>query len=156
MGLQKVLERGMRLTLQESGDELEAYVRDRGMDDETAAHLRQTLVAIPGLLVAVDGALYDGDAPRWARALFLFVVRYLLTDEDFLPARDDRPLVGLLDDGYLLHRAVQELREHVAGVELRSVDGGAELLARVLPDEVVRLLEDRLTQARREVEALVS
>ena len=52
-------------------------------------------------------------------------------------------MLGLLDDAYLLHRAAQELRHHMEAVYMRSVDGGVELLSRVLPADVTRQLDEK-------------
>lgn len=148
MALHRLLERGMRETLAEAPGELAALVKTRALPEETAEHLRQTLEALPGLLLALDGALYSDSAPPHARTTFNAVVRYLLLEEDLIPTRGDEDvLVSLLDDVYLLHRAAQELRNHVAGVDFRSIDGGVDLLAHVLPAEIVRLLDDRLAEA---------
>ena len=87
--------------------------------------------------------------PAHARATFSSVVRYLLLEDDLVPSRDDRLLVGMLDDVYLLHRAAQELREHIAGVDFRSIDGGADLIAKVLPSDVIALLDDHLDSVRK-------
>lgn len=144
MALHGLLERGLREAIATSEGELEAYVAERDLEVETAAHLRQALEALPGLLVALDGAIYSPGVPDHARATFSHVVRYLLLEDDLVPSRDDRVLVGMLDDVYLLHRAAQELREHIAGVDFRSIDGGADLLARVLPSDVVAVLDDHL------------
>lgn len=144
MALNGLLERGLREAIAESDGELEAYVAERELEAETADHLRQTLQAMPGLLRALDGAIYSEGVPPHARATFSHVVRYLLLEDDLVPSRDDRLLVGMLDDVYLLHRAAQELREHIEGVDFRSIDGGTDLLARVLPSDVVSVLDDHL------------
>ncbi|MAQ16515.1 MAG: hypothetical protein CMN30_17190 [Sandaracinus sp.] len=144
MSLHALLERGIRGALAEQEGQLEAYVAERELEPETVVHLRQALEALPGLLVALDGAIYSPEVPVHARDTFSQVVRYLLLEDDLVPSRDDRVLVGMLDDVYLLHRAAQELRAHIAGVDFRSIDGGAALLAHVLPSEVVTLLDDHL------------
>jgi len=145
-----LLERGLREAIAESNGELESYVAERELEAETAEHLRQALQALPGLLVALDGAIYSEGVPAHARATFSHVVRYLLLEDDLVPSRDDRLLVGMLDDVYLLHRAAQELREHIEGVDFRSIDGGTDLLARVLPNDVVAVLDDHLRSVQRQ------
>lgn len=147
MALHKLLDRGVRALLDEHRGELEAFVVDRGLDVETAVHLQHALEAMPGLLLALDGALYHGEAPPAARTLFNSVLRYLLLEDDAVPAREGRALVGHLDDLYLLHRAAQTLRAHVADLDFRSIDGGAQLLAQVLPPQIVSDLDDVLTRA---------
>jgi hypothetical protein len=144
MSLHTLLERGIRQAVGEASGELEAYLEERNLDPETAEHLRQAIQALPGLLVALDGAIYSPSVPAHARDTFSHVVRYLLLEDDLVPTRDDRVLVGMLDDVYLLHRAAQELREHIDGVDFRSIDGGTDLLARVLPGDVVAVLDDHL------------
>ena len=150
MALNGLLERGLREAIAESSGELEAYVAERSLEPETAEHLRQALQALPGLLVALDGAIYSEGVPHHARATFSHVVRYLLLEDDLVPSRDDRLLVGMLDDVYLLHRAAQELRAHIDGVDFRSIDGGTDLLARVLPSDVVSVLDDHLRSVQRQ------
>ena len=53
MALHKLLDRGVRALLEEHGGELEALVLARGLDIETAVHLRHALEAMPGLLLAL-------------------------------------------------------------------------------------------------------
>ena len=149
MSLHALLERGIREALAEGQGELEAYVAERNGEPGTVPHLRQALEALPGLLNALDGAIYSPEVPAHARDTFSHVVRYLLLEDDLVPSRDDRLLVGMLDDAYLLHRAAQELREHIAGVDFRSIDGGAALLAGVLPPDVVAVLDDHLASVTR-------
>ena len=149
MALHHVLQRGIDALLEETREPLDEWVTSRGMEPEVAEHLRQAMEAMPGLLTAIDGALYASDAPVHARRLFNTAVRYLLLEEDLVPAREDdtdpaRAVVGFLDDLYLLHRTAQELREHIQSVDFRSVDGGVELLASVLAPDVVRALDDHL------------
>ena len=148
MSLHALLERGLRDAIAESAGELEAYVAEKGLEADAAAHLRQAIETLPGLLLALDGAIYSPGVPSHARDTFSHVVRYLLLEEDLVPSRDEKVLVGLLDDVYLLHRAAQELREHIAGVDFRSIDGGADLLARTLPPDVVGVLDDYLESVR--------
>ncbi len=110
MALHQLLARGVAAALSASPDELVEFVRSRGAPDEAATHLARTFEAMPGLLLALDGALYsahnDGRAEPKARHLFNTVLRYLLLEDDLLPARGpSRTLVGHLDDLYLLHRA---------------------------------------------------
>lgn len=120
------------------------------MPEGTTQHLEQALEALPGLLLALDGALYSDRAPKHARDTFNAVVRYLLLEEDLIPTRPDGDaVVSLLDDVYLLHRAAQELREHVDQVDFRSVDGGVELLRAVLPPSVIRALDERIEEVTR-------
>ena len=151
MSLNALLARGIREALLERPGELGHYVSELGMETSAAGHLEQAIQALPGLLVALDGALYSESVPSHARDTFIHVVRYLLLEDDLVPSRDERVLVGLLDDVYLLHRAAQELREHVEGVDFRSIDGGVALLASVLPHDVVSVLDDHLANVRADV-----
>lgn len=146
MGLHNLLERGIRSALADGAGELEAYLAHLDLPPETLEHVRQTVEALPGLLVALDRALWSRDAPLFARALYMVVLSYLIHDDDLIPG-DRHPVLGLLDDAYLLHRAAQELRDHMATVYMRSIDGGAELLARVLPAPVVAQLDAKIRDA---------
>lgn len=153
MGLHALLERGIRSALDDGGHTLEEQLGH--LPGDTVEHVRQTLEAFPGLLVAIDRALWHKSTPPEARALFMVVVSYLLADDDLVPTSEARPVLGLLDDAYLLHRAAQELRDHLEGVELRSVDGGTQLLQDVLPPDVVRQLDAKVEDALRDARTLL-
>lgn len=147
MALHGLLNRGIAAVIAEGAGELEMLVRQQGLAPEAAEHIRQVIEAIPGLLVAVDRALEArAEAPK-ARALFLEVLAYVLLDDNLIPARSGKPVVGLLDDAYFVHRAAQELREHMTEVDMRSIDGAVELLRRVLPASVWRELDERIERA---------
>jgi uncharacterized membrane protein YkvA (DUF1232 family) len=154
MSLFNLLTRGVREALAEGGADLEAFLAEGAHEEGTAEHLRQCLEAMPGLLVALDGALRTEAAPLHARALFMVVVGYLLQEDDLIPVHEGEPLLGLLDDTYVLHRAAQELRDHVQPVDLRSVDGGVALLRSVLPRDVVRRLDATVEEATAEAAVL--
>jgi hypothetical protein len=154
MSLNAILDRGIKATFVEGEGELLAYLSRRGHPPETADHVRQTVEAIPGLLIALDRALRDTDAPLFARALHMVVLTYLIRDDDLIPATERQLVLGVLDDTYLLHRAAQELRDHMGTVYMRSVDGGVDLLARVLPPEVVEELDARVAEAVGTAEAI--
>lgn len=147
MGLHQILVRGLGSALHEGEAELDAHVAQLGETPETAEHIRQTVEAMPGLLIAVDRALRMPEVPLFARTLYFVVMSYLLQDDDLIPMHEGRPVLGLLDDAYLLHRACQELRNHMTSVEMRSVDGGAALLARVLPEPVAAQLNAKIVDA---------
>ncbi|MGF1466118.1 MAG: hypothetical protein ACFCGT_08280 [Sandaracinaceae bacterium] len=154
MSLRTLLSLGVEAALAERGEDLEGLVAGGAHPDTTVEHLRQTLEALPGLLSAVELALQRETAPLFARTLFMIVIGYLLREDDLIPMHGDQPLLGLLDDTYLLHRAAQELREELEEVEMRSVDGGTALLSSVLPRDVVRELDRAIARARGEAEAI--
>lgn len=156
MSLPNLLTRGVREALTEGATQLEAFLAEGTHEEGTAEHLHQTLEAMPGLLVALDAALRRDDAPLFSRTLFGVVLSYLLREDDLIPMHEGEPLLGLLDDTYLLHRAAQELRDHLTAVDLRSVDGGASLLASVLPADVVRRLDAIVRSAQEEARALAA
>lgn len=110
------------------------------MDAGAAEHVRQTLEAMPALLVAMERALGDPAAPAHARRMFQTVVHYIMTDENLIPSHAGRPLLGLLDDVYLIHVAALELEDQLGRVDLRSVAGGAQLLEEALPPFVTEAL----------------
>jgi uncharacterized membrane protein YkvA (DUF1232 family) len=147
MALHHLLTRGIRSALADGEGELVAYVTHLGQPAETVEHVRQTVEAMPGLIVALDRALAHRDAPLFARSLYMVVLSYLIHDDDLIPTDDRHPVLGLLDDSYLLHRAAQELRDHMEAVYMRSVDGGVDLLARVLPDDVIEQLDAKIRDA---------
>lgn len=148
MALGFLMEKGLGVVLGEDGGRLEALVGELGAREGTAEHVRQTLFAMPGLMRAVDEALAARDTPREAQRLWLTVISYLVHDRDMMPASERHPILGLLDDAYLLHRVALALQNHLAEVDMMSVAGGAQLLAQLLPRGVVRRLDDRLTEAR--------
>lgn len=148
MALRGILEAGIRDAIARGRADLDAIAAESGMPEGTGEHLAHTLEAIPGLMIAVDRALRRRDVPGFARALWIETVSYLLLDEDLVPVRPGAPLRGMLDDAYLLHRAAQELREHLPALDDRSLDGGTELLRLVLPAGVVADLEEILVALR--------
>jgi uncharacterized membrane protein YkvA (DUF1232 family) len=147
MALHHLLNRGIKSALAEGEGELAAHLLHLGHPPETIEHVRQTVEAMPGLLVALDRALSSEGAPRFARALYVVVLSYLIHDDDLIPTDDRHPVLGLLDDTYLLHRAAQELRGQMGTVYMRSVDGGVALLSRVLPPGIVEQLDAKIDDA---------
>ncbi len=147
MALHHLLTRGIRSALADGEGELAAHLISLGHPPETIEHVRQTVEAMPGLLVALDQALSTDGAPRFARALYLVVLSYLIHDDDLIPTDERHPVLGLLDDTYLLHRAAQELRDQMGTVYMRSIDGGAALLARILPPDIVEQLDAKIGKA---------
>lgn len=141
MALRALLDRGIGSILEGGDAELRSLAEDAGLEPGSDEHLRQTLQALPGLVEQIHGALGGKEVPASARALFLNVMRYLFLEEDLIPSRAGTTLLGLMDDTYLVHRAAQELRDQLYPVDMRSVDGGAHLLGRVLPTEVVAQLD---------------
>lgn len=154
MSLAGLLERGVRSVLDEpdSERELRELLAARQVDADSAEHVRQTLEAMPGLLRSVERALAAPEAPVHARELFLMVLGYVLDDHNLIPSHAGRPLLGLLDDVYLIHLAALELRAHLGRVDLLSVAGGAELLAHVLPEDVIPQLRQRVLAAREAID----
>ncbi|HEY8427599.1 MAG TPA: hypothetical protein VIL20_04460 [Sandaracinaceae bacterium] len=147
MALHHLLVRGIRSALADGEDQLAAHLASLGHPAETVEHVRQTIEAMPGLLVALDRALWSRDAPLFARALYMVVLSYLIHDENLIPTDERHPVLGLLDDTYLLHRAAQELRDYMTSVYMRSVDGGVDLLTRVLPTDVTARLDAKILAA---------
>ena len=151
MSIRGLLERGIRSVLDEPAgeDELRQLLIAQRVDAEAAEHVRQTLEAMPALLVAMEKALADPGAPPHARRMFQTVVHYIMTDENLIPSHAGKPLLGLLDDVYLIHVAALELEDHLGKVDLRSVAGGAQLLEQVLPELVTKALRGFVTPAKR-------
>ena len=147
MGLHHLLTRGIRSALADGEAELSAHLLHLGHPEETIEHVRQTVEALPGLLVALDRALPAPGIPLFARTLYMVVLGYLIQDDDLIPVDERHPVLGLLDDAYLLHRATQELRDHMGTVYMRSIDGGTDLLARVLPPSIVAALDAKIAEA---------
>jgi len=149
VALRGILELGIRDVLARGRRELEAVAAEHGLPASDAAdHLAQTLEAVPGLMVAIDAALRRPGVPGFARAMWLEVVSYLLLDADLIPAIHGDPVRGVLDDAYFLHRSAQELQGHLSMVDMRSVDGGAQLLRGVLPPAVADDLDRRVAALR--------
>lgn len=150
MSIRGLLERGIRSVLQEAAgeEELRALLAARGMEAEAAEHVRQTLEAMPALLVAMEKALADPGAPAHARRMFQTVVHYIMTDDNLIPSHAGKPILGLLDDVYLVHVAALELEDQLGKVDMRSVAGGAQLLEQVLPELVTKALRGFVTPAK--------
>lgn len=153
MALHGLLKRGIdsALSLPGARAELAAIAEAAGLPADAGEHLAQTIEAIPGLLVAIDAETRREHAPAFLRTLWPAVIGYLLLDDDLLPAREGAPLGGVLDDALVVHLAAQALRARLRGVDLRSVDGGAQLLRSVLPPAVAAALasavDDAVTRA---------
>ncbi len=150
MALRALLDRGIGSILEEGDSELTALAREAGLEPGADEHLRQTLQALPGLVEQIHGALQGKDVPASARSIFLGVMRYLFLEEDLIPSRTGTTVLGLMDDTYLVHRAAQEMRDQLYPVDMRSVDGGAHLLGRVLPKDVIGQLDGIVEKARTE------
>lgn len=149
MSLPGLMERGIQAILSSpnADEELRDLVIAAGHDADAAEHLRQTLEAMPALLVAVTRDLARADAT--VRRLFHAVVDYLIQEENLIPSHAGRPLLGLLDDVYLVHVAAKAVEAHLDRVDMRSVSGGAHLLEQVLPRDVtasLRSIVDRATK----------
>ncbi|MFK7988737.1 MAG: hypothetical protein AB8I08_22140 [Sandaracinaceae bacterium] len=150
MALRALLDRGIGSILEGGDAELESLARRAGLESGAEEHLLQTLQALPGLVEQIHGALRGKEVPASARNIFLGVMRYLFLEEDLIPSRAGTTLLGLMDDTYLVHRAAQELRDQLYPVDMRSVDGGAQLLRQLLPEEVVTQLDGIVEAARAE------
>lgn len=149
MALHGLLRRGIAASLALPGAraELDAIAAHAGLPVEAGAHLVATVEAIPGLLLAIDVETRKPDAPAFLRDLWLAVVGYLLLDDDLVPSREGAPLGGALDDALVVHLAAQALRDRLRSVDLRSVDGGVELLRAVLPPAVAGSLSRAVADA---------
>ena len=147
MALGFLIEKRLAVVLGD-GDRLEQLMADLGAPEGAAEHVRETLFAMPGLMRAVDEALGSGSPPKHAQRLWLTVISYLVHDRDLVPTDTKNPILGLLDDAYLLHRAALALQDHLAAVDMMSVAGGAQLLGQLLPRGAVLALDDRLEAAR--------
>lgn len=147
MSLPGLIERGIEVVLREPGAdaELRQLAIDAGYDLDAVDHLRQTLVAMPALLVAVTRDLDHADAAT--RRVFHAVIDYLIQEENLIPSHDGRPLLGLFDDVYLVHLAAKALEAHLQQVDMRSVSGGAHLLEQVLPRSVTSELRGIVDRA---------
>ena len=150
MSLVGLLERGVMSVLAEpeAEEELRELLVARAADAAAAEHVRQTIEVMPGLLVSIRRALDEPDAPAHARELFAVVLGYVLDDDNLIPSHAGKPLLGLLDDVYMVHLAAMELAEHLGRVDMRSVAGGAALLEQVLPRDVIGQLKQRVEDAR--------
>lgn len=149
MSLKGLLERGIHSVLseQEAGTELQELLHSQQLPEEAEEHIRQTVQAMPGLLVELEAILTTDTVPEDARGLFQTIVKYLLKDDDLIPSHAGKPLLGLLDDVYLLHIAALALEPHIGKVDMRSVAGGAHLLEGVLPKSVTNELKVVLRDA---------
>lgn len=145
MALHALLRRGIQVTLAEHGAQLEHIAANAGLPEGAAAHLAQAIEAVPGLLVALDGLVQEGDEAT--RRLWVSVVSYLLLEDDHVPSEDGTRLSGVLDDAYLVHAVVERFLARVSAtsrLDPRSVAGGRQLLGQTLPPRVVRALDERL------------
>ncbi len=148
MALGELLKRAIVTVTEEGAEEIAMLVRTAGLPDEAADHVQQTLHAFPGLLIGMERSPADEGVPPYAQALFAQVMAYLLEDDNLIPSHAGKPILGLLDDDYLLHRAALEIGDALGRVDLRSVAGGCDLLSKLLPRDVVTQLEHHVTAAK--------
>lgn len=148
MSIPGLLERGIAAVLAEveAAEELRELVTAAGHDEDAVEHVRQTLEAMPALLVAVTRDLSSKD--RKTRHLFNTVLDYLLTEDNLIPSHAGKPLLGLLDDVYLVHVAAIAVQDRLGRVDMRSVTGGADLLEQILPRDVTGKLRDIVREAK--------
>jgi hypothetical protein len=143
-----LIARGVEVILaSEAADaELRELARSCLRDEDAAVHVRQTIEAMPALLVAITRDLASADeAPR---RLFHAIVDYLIQEENLIPSHAGRPLLGLLDDVYLVHVAAISVESHLGRVDMRSVAGGAQLLEQILPRGISAELRGMVDRAR--------
>jgi uncharacterized membrane protein YkvA (DUF1232 family) len=148
MSLGFVLRKGLDSVIGSDDRAIHEIIEHIGATPDHVEHIRATLMTLPDLMFAVDRALRNGSAPAHAKRMWLMVISYLVLDRDLIPASEDNPVLGLLDDAYLLHRAAEELAPHLESVDVRSISGGAEMLAGLLPITVVRQLDAKLANAK--------
>tara|TARA_R110002096_G_scaffold259030_1_gene452628 strand:+ start:102386 stop:102844 length:459 start_codon:yes stop_codon:yes gene_type:complete len=142
MSIPGLLARGIRTVLDdpEAETELAELVAAAQLPSDATEHVRQTLEAMPGLLVAIERSIAADPTSKRSHALFDVVVRYALEENDLIPSHAGKPVLGLLDDVYLLHLVAYELRENLLGVSMHSVAGGAALLESILARSVTQEL----------------
>lgn len=153
MAIADLLERGVKSVL---GDprtqaELRKLLTDGAMDADSAAHVRQALEALPGLLVSVERALAAPNAPLYARELLILALTDVREDHNPDRSHEGKPMLGLLVSVYMLHLVALELRSHLGRVDMRSVSGANQLLDRLLPRSVVTALREKVHEARETV-----
>lgn len=138
MSIPGLLARGIQTVLQDPEADLELadLVAVAKLPEDASEHIRQTLLAMPGLLVAIERSISANPSSKRIQGLFEIVVRYGLQEDDLIPSHSGRPLLGLLDDVYLLHLVACELDADLKDVSMRSVTGGASLLEAVLERDV--------------------
>ncbi len=143
MSIPGLLSRGIRTVLDdpEADRELADLVKAARLPADAADHIRQTLRAMPGLLVAIERTIAANATPKHHQALFDTVVKYALQEDDLIPSHAGRPVLGLLDDVYLLHLVAYELREELVDVSIQSIAGGTALLEAILERSVTPLCQ---------------
>ncbi|RMH38221.1 MAG: hypothetical protein D6689_19840 [Deltaproteobacteria bacterium] len=149
MSLTRVFAVGIEQVVREAEESgrLRRLLADARLPEDAGEHIRATLQAMPALLLSINDAIEQPDAPMRAKRLFRTVISYLVKEHDLVPMTEGRPLLGLLDDAYLLHRSAVVLKADLRGLLERNVAGGMDLLASVLPRGVVTALNELVAAA---------
>ncbi len=130
MSIRAALKTGLATRFEVGSAAFDKHLAAAGLPPETAEQVRCILGQLACAWSQLDTITWEDDAPVLARALYPMVTSYLLLEEDLIPSAGEQIVLGLLDDAYLLLRALDTLApdpergEHITLLR-RILGGGA-------------------------------
>jgi hypothetical protein len=109
MSIRAALKTGLAVRFEVGQEAFERHLEAAGQPREAADHVRCILARLSTEWAHLDTITWEEDAPVLARALYPMVTSYLLLEEDLIPSAGEQIVLGLLDDAYLLLRALAAL-----------------------------------------------
>jgi hypothetical protein len=115
---------------------------------EWAEQIRCILSQLANDWAHLDTLTWEDDAPVLARALYPMITSYLLLEEDLIPSAGEQIVLGLLDDAYLLLRALEALdpletrRTHLALLQQILGAGACNVLDALIDSAMLEAAEE--------------
>ena len=109
MSIRAALKTGLAVRFEVGQDAFARHLTTTGHPPETAERVRCILARLSAEWAHLDTITWEEDAPVLARVLYPMVTSYLLLEEDLIPSAGEQVVLGLLDDAYLLLRALAAL-----------------------------------------------
>jgi len=126
LSIRRALRTGLEARFEGGAEAFRTVLAGGGHPPEWFEEVRRILGKLPCEWAHLDTITWEDDAPVLARALYPMVTSYLLLEEDLIPSSGEQVVLGLLDDAYLLLKALEALEPDGD----RSAD--LQLLRRVL------------------------
>ena len=109
MSIRCALKTGLEARIEGGAEAFRAALAQGGHPPEWFEEVRRILGNLPCEWSHLDTITWEDDAPVLARALYPMVTSYLLLEEDLIPSAGEQVVLGLLDDAYLLLKALEAL-----------------------------------------------
>lgn len=152
MSIRAALKTGLSVRFEVGEEAFNRHLDAGDHPPEWAERVRCILARLSGDWAHLDTITWEEDAPVLARALYPMITSYLLLEEDLIPSSGEQIVLGLLDDAYLLLRALDALEPAAKRQEditvLRQILGGGA--ASVLD----ALIDGAMSEAAEEVARL--